>query len=94
MQSTQGEYNLEPTRDGRDRPLYRFEICLIDGDFEHIISPFRSRHGAMQEMERMCRKGVFLPLGKATVPGDTFDAEQWAYIPAHRIIKVTMRRVK
>jgi hypothetical protein len=77
------------------KSLYRFEICLIDGDFEHIVSPFRSRHGAMQEMERMCQKGVFLPLDKPTVPGDkTFDYEQWAYIPAHRIIKVTMRRVK
>jgi hypothetical protein len=83
-----------PKRDGDDRPLYRFEICLINGAFEHVISPFRGRHGAMHEMERMCKQGVYLPLDKPTRPGVSFDEEGWAYIPAHRIIKVTMRRVK
>jgi hypothetical protein len=72
--------------DMTDRPFYRFEICLIDDTFEHVITPFSTRYLAMAEMKRLCEDGAYIPYKSAD--------ESWAYFPPHRIIQVTMRRVK
>jgi hypothetical protein len=69
------------------RPEYVYEICLDNGDFQHVTRHHASSHSAMHEMERFTRQGVYLQ-------HDKDDCSAWTYIPAVRIIKVTMRGVK
>jgi hypothetical protein len=69
------------------RPEYRYELCLVDGDFSHVTRHHATSHSAMHDMERFTRQGVYLQHDK-----DDFTA--WTYIPANRIIKVTMRGIK